>query len=59
MPTEKQIDAATDAYLKARGWSDDTIKANFLTRAEVLRGWDGSCPEGGGRGGRCPKRGLN
>jgi hypothetical protein len=35
MPTEKQIDAATDAYLKARGWSDDTIKANFLTRAEV------------------------
>lgn len=35
MPTEKQIDAATDAYLKARGWSDDTIKVNFLTRAEV------------------------
>lgn len=35
MPTEKQIDAATDAYLKARGWSDDTIKANFLTRTEV------------------------
>jgi hypothetical protein len=35
MPTEKQIDAATDAYLKARGWNDDTIKANFLTRAEV------------------------
>jgi len=35
MPTEKQIDAATDAYLKARGWDDDTIKANFVTRAEV------------------------
>ncbi|UVO33955.1 hypothetical protein KUL72_20795 [Bradyrhizobium arachidis] len=35
MPTDKQIDAATDAYLKARGWNDDTIKANFLTRAEV------------------------
>jgi hypothetical protein len=35
MPTEKQIDAATDAYLKARGWNDATIKANFLTRAEV------------------------
>ncbi|MET4184955.1 hypothetical protein ABIB94_007084 [Bradyrhizobium sp. JR7.2] len=35
MPTDKQIDAATDAYLKARGWSDDTIKANFLTRTEV------------------------
>jgi len=33
--TDKQIDAATDAYLKARGWSDDTIKTNFLTRAEV------------------------
>lgn len=35
MPTDKQIDAATDAYLKARGWNDETIKANFLTRAEV------------------------
>lgn len=35
MATEKQIDAATDAYLKARGWSDETIQANFLTRAEV------------------------
>lgn len=35
MPTEKQIDAATDAYLKARGWSEETIKANTVTRAEV------------------------
>jgi hypothetical protein len=35
MPTDKQIDAATDAYLKARGWDDETIKANAVTRAEV------------------------
>lgn len=35
MATEKQIDAATDAYLKARGWDDETIKANAITRAEV------------------------
>jgi hypothetical protein len=35
MPTDKQVDAATDAYLKARGWDDDTIKANAITRAEV------------------------
>lgn len=33
--TDKQIDAATDAYLKARGWSDDVIKVNAVTRAEV------------------------
>lgn len=35
MATEKQIDAATDAYLRARGWDDETIKANAITRAEV------------------------
>lgn len=35
MATERQIDAATDAYLKARGWSDETIKAHAVTRAEV------------------------
>lgn len=35
MATDKQIDAATDAYLRARGWDDATIKANAITRAEV------------------------
>lgn len=35
MPTDKQIDAATDAYLRARGWDDETIKRNQTTRAEV------------------------
>lgn len=35
MPTDKQIDAATDAYLKARGWTDETISNNPVTRAEV------------------------
>lgn len=33
--TEKQIDVATDAYLRARGWDEATIKANAVTRAEV------------------------
>lgn len=31
MPTDKQIDAATDAYLKARGWTE----VQQATRAEV------------------------
>lgn len=35
MPTDKQIDAATDTYLKARGWDDEKIAVHFLTRAEV------------------------
>lgn len=35
MPTDKQIDAATDAYLKARGWDDATILQHSATRAEV------------------------
>jgi hypothetical protein len=35
MPTERQIDAATDAYLKARGWDDETIRRHEATRAEV------------------------
>jgi hypothetical protein len=35
MATDKQIDAATDAYLKARGWDDETIKAHDMSRAEV------------------------
>lgn len=35
MQTDKQIDAATDAYLRARGWDDEKIAASFLTRAEV------------------------
>jgi hypothetical protein len=35
MATDKQIDAATYAYLKARGWDDATIKAHDLTRAEI------------------------
>lgn len=35
MPTDKQIDAATDAYLKARGWDDETIARHQATRAEV------------------------
>lgn len=35
MATEKQIDAATDAYLKARGWDDEIIKAHSATRDEV------------------------
>lgn len=35
MATDKQIDAATDAYLKARGWADETIKAHATTRTEV------------------------
>lgn len=34
-PTEVQIDAATDAYLKARGWSDDQIALHQITRAET------------------------
>ncbi len=35
MPTDKQIDAATDAYLKARGWDDATIASHKQGRAEV------------------------
>lgn len=35
MATEKQIDAATDAYLKSRGWSDEQIASFAVTRAEV------------------------
>ena len=35
MATDKQIDAATEAYLRARGWSDETIQANAITRGEV------------------------
>jgi hypothetical protein len=35
MATDKQIDAATNAYLKARGWSDETIEQHSATRAEV------------------------
>lgn len=35
MPTDKQIDAATDAYLKARGWDDETIQRNQVTRSEI------------------------
>ncbi len=35
MPSERQIDAATDAYLKARGWDQETIERNQATRAEV------------------------
>ncbi len=35
MPSDKQIDAATDAYLKARGWDDEQIKTHAATRAEV------------------------
>lgn len=35
MPSERQLDAATDAYLKARGWDDETIQRNQATRAEV------------------------
>lgn len=35
MTTEKQIDAATDAYLKARGWTDEQIETHKITRAET------------------------
>lgn len=35
MATEKQIDAATDAYLKARGWTDEQIESHKITRAET------------------------
>lgn len=35
MPTDKQIDAATDAYLRKRGWDDDMIKSHTMTRAET------------------------
>lgn len=35
MPTERQIDAATDAYLKARGWSDEQIASHSITRGET------------------------
>lgn len=33
--TDKQIDAATDAYLKARGWTDEDVARNATTRAEI------------------------
>lgn len=35
MPTENQIDVATDAYLKARGWDDEQIKSHVATRLET------------------------
>lgn len=35
MPTKKEIDAATDAYLKARGWSDEQIQTHATTRSET------------------------
>lgn len=35
MPTDKQVDAATVAYLKERGWDDATIERNAATRSEV------------------------
>lgn len=35
MPSERQIDAATDAYLRARGWSDEQIQSHAITRAET------------------------
>jgi hypothetical protein len=35
MATEKQIDAATDAYLKARGWDDEMIKSHQISRNET------------------------
>jgi hypothetical protein len=35
MPTDKQIDAATDAYLKARGWDDEQIVSHVVTRNET------------------------
>ncbi len=33
--TEKQIDAATIAYLKARGWDDEQIESHKITYAET------------------------
>jgi hypothetical protein len=33
--TEKQIDAATVAYLKARGWDNATIESHKITYAET------------------------
>jgi hypothetical protein len=33
--TEKQIDAATVAYLKARGWDIATIESHKVTYAET------------------------
>lgn len=35
MPSERQIDAATDAYLKARGWTDEQIQSHAITRGET------------------------
>ena len=35
MMTEKQIDAATVAYLKARGWDHATIESHKVTYAET------------------------
>jgi hypothetical protein len=35
MATDKQIDAATIAYLKARGWDDAAIQTHDMSRAEV------------------------
>ena len=33
--TDRQIDAATDAYLKARGWTDGQIASHQTTRNEI------------------------
>lgn len=35
MPTDKQIDAATDAYLKARGWTPEMFESHKQGRAEI------------------------
>lgn len=35
MATEKQIDAATDAYLKSRGWNDEQLASHVKGRMEV------------------------
>lgn len=35
MPTTKEIDAATDAYLMARGWDEEKIASHTITRNET------------------------
>ena len=35
MATEKQIDAATDAYLRACGWGDEQMQSFKQGRAET------------------------
>ena len=35
MATDKQVEAATIAYLKARGWDDEMIHRQRTTKAEV------------------------